>query len=150
MPPILHPTRLPPCPPFSLFLSLFLRPHPTKGGSIPLVSSPSFAKSGLLAYTAGVGKRKKMDSSLEAEIDRLSRPPGEADPSEPSTGTVPTTILQPQNGRLAGGDGDYPVMVPQVPGAQQPRLSRGSSGSSSGGNLRPRGSGGLTSAGDET
>lgn len=148
MPPILHPKRLPS--PFPSSCLCFYG-HTLRRGALYLLSllppSPSQAS---LHIPRGWVKRKKMDSSLEAEIDRLSRPPGEADPSEPSTGTVPTTILQPQNGRLAGGDGDYPVMVPQVPGAQQPRLSRGSSGSSSGGNLRPRGSGGLTSAGDET
>ncbi len=74
----------------------------------------------------GVGQRERMDSTLEAEIDRLSRPPGDkASGSEP-------TILQPQNGRLAEGS------TSQAPGQpQQQRLSRNSSaGSNSGGSLR--------------
>jgi len=89
----------------------------------------------------GVGQHERMDSTLEAEIDRLSRPPGNAKASEQALpqpgGASSTTILQPQNGRLAEGSGEVPDAPPQQ------RLSRNSSaGSSSGGKLRsPRGPG---------
>ncbi|CAM9836453.1 unnamed protein product [Scytosiphon promiscuus] len=99
-----------------------------------------------------------MDSSLEEEIVRLSRPPskqgtGSNNPEQERASTldaaqgIPTStaVLQPQNGQLAGAGGDSAVMPPQAP-AQ--RLRRGSSGSSSGGSLRSPGQhrGGLAAA----
>lgn len=88
---------------------------------------------------------------------RLSRPPstkqgpGSSNPEQEPGSTLPasTAILQPQNGRLAGGGGDGDATPPQVPA---PRLRRGSSGSSSGGNLRSSGQhrGGLAAGGRPT
>ncbi|CAM9748627.1 unnamed protein product [Ectocarpus sp. 6 AP-2014] len=93
-----------------------------------------------------------MDSGLEEEIARLSRPAaggggssgdgGRSEPIHPpgAPASLSTPIVQPQSGRLAAGGADGGAAV------HPPRLRRGSSsGSNSGNNLRSPHRSGLVS-----
>lgn len=91
----------------------------------------------------GVGEKAEtalvMDSNLEEEIARLSRPPSNNNnndgapelgvPAVAAVGTLSSTIIQPQNGRLSGEirNGNH-RMTHEAPVQQQQHQRRGSGG----------------------